>query len=81
MNHGERVLQPEARASNMAMMYKKSYVHYEPLGVVAAIVSWNYRAFSTYFMNFPPTFISSAQCLVTHPSCDIFRKRYRLEML
>ncbi|KAI0800757.1 meiotic sister-chromatid recombination aldehyde dehydrogenase [Fomes fomentarius] len=42
INHGERVLSPEKRYNNLLMFYKKSYVHYEPLGVVAAIVSWNY---------------------------------------
>lgn len=43
INHGERVLSPEKRYNNLIMFYKKSYVHYEPLGVVSAIVSWNYR--------------------------------------
>ena len=40
---GERALKPENRASNLILSYKKSQVHYEPLGVVAGIVSWNYR--------------------------------------
>ncbi|KAI0718937.1 meiotic sister-chromatid recombination aldehyde dehydrogenase [Cerioporus squamosus] len=42
INHGERVLSPEKRYNNLIMFYKKSYVYYEPLGVVSAIVSWNY---------------------------------------
>ncbi|KAF9466264.1 meiotic sister-chromatid recombination aldehyde dehydrogenase [Collybia nuda] len=42
LNHGEAALKPERRASNLMMSYKRSEVHYEPLGVVAAIVSWNY---------------------------------------
>ncbi|KZT30800.1 Aldedh-domain-containing protein [Neolentinus lepideus HHB14362 ss-1] len=42
INHGERYLQPERRRSNLMLCYKLSEVHYEPLGVVAAIVSWNY---------------------------------------
>ncbi|CCM03749.1 uncharacterized protein FIBRA_05895 [Fibroporia radiculosa] len=42
INHGERYLRPESRRSSLLMFYKKSYVCYEPLGVVAAIVSWNY---------------------------------------
>ncbi|EAU88201.1 meiotic Sister-Chromatid recombination aldehyde dehydrogenase [Coprinopsis cinerea okayama7 len=42
LNHGEAALRPEARRSNLMMSYKRSEVHYEPLGVVAAIVSWNY---------------------------------------
>ncbi|OBZ79190.1 putative aldehyde dehydrogenase-like protein C21C3 [Grifola frondosa] len=41
-HHGERVLRPESRTNPLLMFYKSSQVHYEPLGVVAAIVSWNY---------------------------------------
>lgn len=43
LRHGERYLRPETRSSPLLLGYKKSQVHYEPLGVVAAIVSWNYR--------------------------------------
>ncbi|KAG6845706.1 hypothetical protein H0H87_004972 [Tephrocybe sp. NHM501043] len=42
LNHGENVLSPETRAGNFMLSYKKSQVVYEPLGVVGAIVSWNY---------------------------------------
>ncbi|KAG5639503.1 hypothetical protein H0H81_000648 [Sphagnurus paluster] len=42
LKHGENVLKPETRAGNFMLSYKRSEVHYEPLGVVAAIVSWNY---------------------------------------
>lgn len=45
MNHGEAALKPETRRSNWLLAYKKSQVVYEPLGTVAAIVSWNYRAY------------------------------------
>ena len=43
LRHGEKYLRPETRSSPLILGYKKSEVHYEPLGVVAAIVSWNYR--------------------------------------
>jgi acyl-CoA reductase-like NAD-dependent aldehyde dehydrogenase len=43
---GERALRPETRSNPLVLSYKKSQVHYEPLGVVAAIVSWNYRQLS-----------------------------------
>jgi acyl-CoA reductase-like NAD-dependent aldehyde dehydrogenase len=43
LNHGEQALKPEKRARNFMLFYKDSYVEFEPLGVVAAIVSWNYR--------------------------------------
>ncbi|TFA99743.1 Putative aldehyde dehydrogenase [Trichoderma ghanense] len=40
--HGERALRPSRRPTNLLMAYKRNTVHYEPLGVVAALVSWNY---------------------------------------
>ncbi|KAF7322608.1 Aldedh domain-containing protein [Mycena chlorophos] len=42
IDHGERALRPETRHGNLILAYKTSQVVYEPLGVVAAIVSWNY---------------------------------------
>ena len=43
LRYGEKYLRQETRSSPLLLGYKKSEVHYEPLGVVAAIVSWNYR--------------------------------------
>ena len=40
--HGEKALLPSRRPTNLLMAYKKNTVRYEPLGVVAALVSWNY---------------------------------------
>jgi acyl-CoA reductase-like NAD-dependent aldehyde dehydrogenase len=42
IDHGEKALRAERRPTNLLMMYKKNEVRWEPLGVVAAIVSWNY---------------------------------------
>ncbi|KAI1212752.1 ALDH-like protein [Annulohypoxylon truncatum] len=42
IKHGEKALRPSRRPTNLLMAYKKNTVHYEPLGVVAALVSWNY---------------------------------------
>lgn len=43
IQNGERYLKPEKRSTSLiTMAHKTSYLHYEPLGVVAAIVSWNY---------------------------------------
>ncbi|KAK5086933.1 Meiotic Sister-Chromatid recombination aldehyde dehydrogenase [Lithohypha guttulata] len=42
IKHGERALVPSARPTNLLMCYKKNYVVYEPLGVVASSFSWNY---------------------------------------
>lgn len=39
---GERWLRPERRSAGRMMSYKKAQVVYEPLGVVGAIVPWNY---------------------------------------
>ncbi|KAL5534092.1 hypothetical protein ACEPAG_553 [Sanghuangporus baumii] len=40
--YGESYLRPEKRSSSLMLSYKRSELHYEPLGVVAAVVSWNY---------------------------------------
>ncbi|EMD96226.1 hypothetical protein COCC4DRAFT_184557 [Bipolaris maydis ATCC 48331] len=42
IKHGENSLKSEKRDTNFLMMYKWNEVVYEPLGVVAACVSWNY---------------------------------------
>ena len=40
--NSEKALRKETRPANLLMCYKKNEVRYEPLGVVAALVSWNY---------------------------------------
>ncbi|KAF2458369.1 Aldehyde/histidinol dehydrogenase [Lineolata rhizophorae] len=42
LDHGEKVLRPDPRPTNLIMMYKSNEVRWEPLGVVAACVSWKY---------------------------------------
>lgn len=42
IKHGERALRPSRRPTNLLMAYKRNEVRYEPLGLVAALVSWNY---------------------------------------
>lgn len=42
LKHGEKALATSSRPTNFLMMYKKNKVVYEPMGVVAALVSWNY---------------------------------------
>lgn len=42
IDHGEKSLSPEKRPTSFLMFYKKNEVIYEPLGVIAACVSWNY---------------------------------------
>ncbi|KAF3776533.1 Aldehyde dehydrogenase 22A1 [Nymphaea thermarum] len=39
---GERWLKPEYRSSGRSMLHKVSRVEFHPLGVVGALVSWNY---------------------------------------
>jgi hypothetical protein len=50
INHGEKALRPERRSTNLLLSLKRSEVYYDPLGVVAAIVSWNYREFFSLAM-------------------------------
>ncbi len=40
IDHGEKALATEKRPTNFLMMYKVNEVRWEPLGVVAACVSW-----------------------------------------
>ncbi|KAJ9097269.1 hypothetical protein QFC21_004938 [Naganishia friedmannii] len=42
LKHGEAALAPETRSTNLLLAHKVSKIYYEPLGVVCAIVSWNY---------------------------------------
>lgn len=42
ISEGERWLKPEYRSSGRSMIHKKSKVEFHPLGVIGAIVSWNY---------------------------------------
>lgn len=44
LKHGDSILEPSKRPgpANMLMKYKNAQVWYEPLGVVGAVVSWNY---------------------------------------
>lgn len=41
-NSGEKYLQPEPRESGRMMIMKKVHVEFIPLGVIGAIVPWNY---------------------------------------
>ncbi|KAH9884870.1 ALDH-like protein [Xylariomycetidae sp. FL2044] len=42
IKHGEKALRSSRRPTNLLMCYKRNTVYYEPLGVVAALISWNY---------------------------------------
>ncbi|KAG6186555.1 hypothetical protein E4U36_000549 [Claviceps purpurea] len=42
LKHGEQALRPSRRPTNLLLSYKRNTVHYEPMGVIAALVSWNY---------------------------------------
>ncbi|ETI27934.1 hypothetical protein G647_00383 [Cladophialophora carrionii CBS 160.54] len=66
IKHGEKALRRSRRPTNLLMSYKSNSVVYEPLGVVAACVSWNYP-----FHNFISPVISalfSGNAIVVKPS-------------
>jgi len=46
IDYGEQALRAERRPTNLLMFYKRNEVRYEPLGVVAACVSWKYDSVS-----------------------------------
>ncbi|KAJ2883522.1 Meiotic Sister-Chromatid recombination aldehyde dehydrogenase [Coemansia asiatica] len=47
IKNGERALQDDNRDPGFMMMYKRARVVYQPRGVVAALVSWNYPFHNT----------------------------------
>jgi hypothetical protein len=82
LRHGEKYLRPESRSSPFLMGYKKSEVYYEPLGVVAAIVSWNYRkGFDCPAAICPMTPFSVTQRLVSYSVCPVCWQRDRHQVL
>ncbi|KAI9283662.1 Aldehyde/histidinol dehydrogenase [Umbelopsis sp. AD052] len=48
IDNGEEVLAQDYRAPGLLMMYKHAKVVYQPMGVVAALVSWNYPFHNTF---------------------------------
>ena len=40
IKHAEDALRTQRKPANLLMCYKRNEVRYEPLGVVAALVSW-----------------------------------------
>ncbi|KAJ7980388.1 putative Aldehyde dehydrogenase [Quillaja saponaria] len=42
LSEGEQWLKPEYRSCGRSMLHKRSKVEFHPLGVIGAIVSWNY---------------------------------------
>lgn len=48
VKEGEKVLQPEYRSVGLLTIHKLARVEYHPLGVVSAIVSWNYPFHNTF---------------------------------
>jgi hypothetical protein len=69
-------LKPEDRATNFMQFYKKSQVHYEPLGVVAAIVSWNYS-----MRIFHPPDLLNLLIFLMQPFITLGRRSWRLYFL
>ena len=48
IDHGEEALKPEYRKVGAVTMHKSARVEYQPLGVIGAIVSWNYPFHNLY---------------------------------
>ena len=51
IKNGERYLKPEKVSQGGPLLHKKGHIEYRPLGVVAAIVPWNYP-FQNIFASF-----------------------------
>jgi acyl-CoA reductase-like NAD-dependent aldehyde dehydrogenase len=53
--NGEAALKPEKRAvTGLLMMHKTAEIRYEPLGIVSALVSWNYPVSSSFDFRLTP---------------------------
>lgn len=42
LNEGQKWLEPDVRSAGTMMFYKRATVEYHPVGVMGAIVPWNY---------------------------------------
>jgi acyl-CoA reductase-like NAD-dependent aldehyde dehydrogenase len=42
VSNAESILAPSSRSTPLLLLHKRSKVVYEPLGLIAALVSWNY---------------------------------------
>lgn len=72
IKNGERVLRAERRGGNILLVHKISTVQYEPLGVVSAVVSWNYRMCLSFYLSLLIVSRSIPQCHVSNygrPHC------------
>ena len=82
INYGEDALKPQRRRGNFVLLHKTSTVYYEPLGVVAAIVSWNYRTWNVLLPVSPSLSLlpfSPTQCAVPNHGFDLRWQRCCLE--
>ena len=68
IDHGEKALKSERRPTNFLMMYKYNEVRWEPLGVLAACVSWKYIS-SRSFLSLGPLLTDPTQ--LSHPQCPL----------
>ena len=53
LRDGERWLKPEKRSAGLMMFYKTARVEYHPVGVMGAIVPWNYPSTTSSTLSSP----------------------------
>ncbi|PWN25026.1 ALDH-like protein [Jaminaea rosea] len=81
IENAEKVLRPETRPNgNILLAHKRSRVHYKPLGVVAAMVSWNYPF--TNILSPIVAALASGNAIVVKPSEHVaFSTTYYVQCL
>ncbi|EPY53645.1 aldehyde dehydrogenase [Schizosaccharomyces cryophilus OY26] len=82
IKNGEQSLRPSKRPTSLLTSYKHGYVQYEPLGVIAALVSWNYPLHNALGPIISALFAGNAVIVKgseltawsTHQYCEIVRQ-------
>lgn len=67
-SQGERWLAPEYRESGLLNIHKTSRVEYSPVGVVGAIVPWNYPFHNVFNPLVAALFAGNAIVIKVYPS-------------
>ncbi|KAM7280054.1 hypothetical protein ACFE04_007188 [Oxalis oulophora] len=82
LSEGEKWLKPEYRSCGRSMLHKKARVEFYPLGVIGAIVSWNYPFHNIFNPMLAAVFSGNGIVIkVTSDSRRTFLHSYNLHVL
>jgi acyl-CoA reductase-like NAD-dependent aldehyde dehydrogenase len=75
INHGEDAIKPSHRRVPMAFMHRTARVDYLPLGVIGAIIPWNYPAHSCFSPTVAALFTGNA-CVIKVSEYSSYSRAY-----